>query len=142
MSDDMSKLRGILQKVDFFYSLSFVELDQLIKGLKKRKVTKGTAIIKQGEPGDAFYMIALGSVSVYIKKGMSEKKAATLGKGDFFGEMALIADVPRNATVYADEQCELFVLYKNDFKKILLANPKISAIMNEVLAKRKSKNAY
>jgi CRP-like cAMP-binding protein len=43
---------------------------------------------------------------------------------------------------YADEQCELFVLYKNDFKKILLANPKISAIIKEVLAKRKSKNAY
>jgi CRP-like cAMP-binding protein len=142
MQDDFSNLRSALQKVDFFYSLKFEELDHLIKALKKRKVAKGQSIIKQGEVGDAFFLISSGAVGVYIKKGMmgSQNKVAELSDGDFFGEMALVADVPRAATVTALEPTELFVLYKSDFKKILLSNPKISGIITEVLAKRKHDN--
>jgi CPA1 family monovalent cation:H+ antiporter len=141
MTDDISKLREILQKVDFFYSLSYSELDELIKTLKKRIVPAGQTIIRQGEKGDAFFMIVSGSVSVSVKKGMvGQKKVAELGAGDFFGETALVTEEPRNATITADERCELFVLYKKDFKKILLANPKISTIINKVLAERKAQN--
>jgi len=141
MTDDISKLREILQKVDFFYSLSYSELDELIKTLKKRTVPSGQTIIRQGEKGDAFFMIVSGSVSVSVKKGMvGQKKVAELGAGDFFGETALVTEEPRNATITADERCELFVLYKKDFKKILLANPKISTIINKVLAERKAQN--
>ncbi len=140
MQDDISKLRSILQKVDFFYSLNFAEIDMLIKALKKRKIASGTEIIKQGDTGDAFFMIASGSVSVYTKKGMTVKKVATLSEGDFFGEMALVTSEPRSATVTANEPCELFVLYSKDFKKILMANPKIASMIKEVLAKRKMAN--
>lgn len=141
MADDITRLRETLKKVDFFYSLNFAQLDELIKAMKKQKFRKGEVVIQQGETGDAFYMISVGSVSVHIKKGMSEKKVAGLSEGDFFGETALVTDAPRNATVIAEEPIELFVLHKNSFKKILLANPKISAIIKEELAKRKSKNA-
>ena len=141
MQDDMSKLRSALQKVDFFYSLHFNELDQLIKALRKRKVARGKTIIRQGEKGDAFYLISSGRVSVHIKKGMvGSKKVAELSTGDFFGEMALVTEETRSASVLAEENTELFVLYKSDFKKTFLSNPKISAIINEVLAKRKSSN--
>lgn len=141
MADDITRLRETLKKVDFFYSLNFVQLDELIKAMKKKKFKKGEVIIQQGEAGDAFYMISTGSVSVFIKKGLTEKKAADLAEGAFFGETALVTDSPRNATVIAQEPTELFVLHKASFKKILLANPKISAIIKEELAKRKSKNA-
>ncbi|PKL91350.1 MAG: hypothetical protein CVV21_09050 [Candidatus Goldiibacteriota bacterium HGW-Goldbacteria-1] len=141
MADDITKLRETLKKVDFFYSLNFAQLDELIKAMKKQKFRKGEVVIQQGETGDAFYMISVGSVSIHIKKGMSEKKVAGLAEGDFFGETALVTDAPRNATVIAEAPTELFVLHKNSFKKILLANPKISAIIKEELAKRKSKNA-
>lgn len=76
----------------------------------------------------------MGAVSVVINK----KRVAELGEGDFFGEMALITDLPRTATVTALEPSELFVLYKKDFKKTLLSKPKIAHIINEVLAKRRS----
>jgi len=141
MADDITRLRETLKKVDFFYSLNFAQLDELIKAMKKQKFKKGEVVIQQGETGDAFYMISTGSVSVNIKKGMSEKKVAGLADGDFFGETALVTDAPRNATVIAEAPTELFVLHKVSFKKILLANPKISAIIKEELAKRKSKNA-
>lgn len=57
MSDDFSMLRSALQKVDFFYSLNIMDLDALIKSLKKRKANRGDVLIKQGEIGDKFYLI-------------------------------------------------------------------------------------
>lgn len=141
MADDMSVLRSALQKVDFFYSFNFSELDMLIKSLKKRITKKGEVIIRQGEIGDKFYLIGSGSFSVHVKKGFSgAQKVADLSDGAFFGEMALVSDMPRTATVIAESPGELFILYKKDFKKILLSNPKISAIINEVLARRKASN--
>jgi len=142
MTDDFSRLRSALQKVDFFYSLSFGDLDELIKSLRKRKAKKKEEIIKQGEIGDKFYLLSDGEVSVHVRKGvMSQpKKVATLGPGDFFGEMALVTELPRTATIIAEEPTEMFVLYKKDFKKILMKNPKIAQIINEVLAKRRSSN--
>jgi len=132
--DDMSMLRDALKKVDFFYSLNIMDLDNLIKALKKRAMKKGETIIKQGEIGDKFYLIGSGAVGVYIK----EKKVAELGQGDFFGEMALVTDLPRTATITALDPGELFVLYKKDFKKILMHNPKIAIIINDVFSKRRS----
>jgi CRP-like cAMP-binding protein len=141
IQDDFSLLRNALQKVDFFYNLSFGELDELIKALRKRKVKQGEIIIKQGEIGDKFYIIGSGEVSIHIKKGLGKaKKVATLSTGDFFGEMALVTDLPRTATVIAEEPTELFILYKSDFKKILMKNPKISSIINDALTKRLSSN--
>jgi len=138
---DMAQLRDVLKKVDFFYSLSFAELDELINALKKRPARRGETIIKQGERGDTFYLISKGSVSVYVKKGLfGKKQVAELGEGDFFGEMALVSDEPRSATVIADEDSEVFVLYKKDFKQILLSNPKIAGIIKQVLTERKMKN--
>lgn len=141
MADDMSMLRSALQKVDFFYSLNFSELDMLIKSLKKRKTKKGEVIINQGEIGDKFYLIGRGNFSVHVKKGMAGmQRVADLSDGDFFGEMALVTELPRTATVMAEDSGELFVLYKKDFKKILLSNQRISAIITEVLAKRRASN--
>ena len=132
--DDMSMLRDALKKVDFFYSLNIMDLDNLIKALKKRVMKKSETIIKQGEIGDKFYLIGSGAVAVVI----NSKKVAELGSGDFFGEMALVTDLPRTATVTCLDAGELFVLYKKDFKKILLSNPKIANIINDVLSKRRS----
>ncbi len=140
MTDDFSRLRSALQKVDFFYSLSFGDLDELIRSLRKKRAKKGEEIIKQGEIGDKFYLISSGEVSVNVKKGFGNKKVASLGDGDFFGEMALVTELPRMATIIAETPVELFVLYKRDFKKILMKNQKIAGIINDVLSKRRMSN--
>lgn len=116
------KLRDCLQSVDFLRQLKFDELDKLMEALKKRNCPAGNVIIRQGDPGDAFYMILAGKVEVSDKA----KVLVTRHAGEYFGESALVSDSPRAATVKAIVDSELYVLYKDDFKKILMANPGIA----------------
>jgi CRP-like cAMP-binding protein len=135
-----SRLRQVLQRTYFFQSLKLNELDELIGHLRMIRVQKGYEIIKQGDPGDAFYLIASGKVSVWVKKGFSKKQVASLTSDDFFGEMALISNEPRNATVTAEEITELFILQRYDFDKILMKNPAIAQELKKAYYARKEKN--
>ena len=140
-SSIFGRLRDVLQHTYFFQSLKFHELDELIGGLRMIRVQKGYEVIKQGDPGDAFYLIASGKVSVSVKKGFRTVKAATLGPDDFFGEMALISNDPRSATVVAEDISELFVLERRDFDQILMKNPAIAQEIRKAFFERKAKNA-
>ena len=128
-----------MQNTYFFQSLKLNELDELIGHLRMIRVQKGYEIIKQGDPGDAFYLIAQGKVSVWKKKAMLKSKVAELKSDYFFGEMALISNEPRNATVVADDVTELFVLQRYDFDKILMKNPTIAQELKKAYAERKAK---
>ena len=139
-SSVFSRLRNILLNTYFFQSLKMNELDELIGHLRMIRVQKGYEIIKQGDPGDAFYLIALGSVSVWRKKGFKTVKVAELGEDNFFGEMALISNEPRNATVVAEDVTELFVLQRYDFEKILMNNPGIAQELRKAYFERKERN--
>jgi putative ABC transport system ATP-binding protein len=75
----------------------------------------GDVIVRQGEPGDKFYVIHRGRAEVHKQDDGSGRVLATLKEGDFFGELALLNDQPRSATVVAQEPLELFVLSKEDF---------------------------
>ena len=103
--------------------------------LKKRQCPKGNTVIKQGDPGDAFYMISSGKVEV----SANNKVIATRGPGEFFGEGALLTDGPRGATVKTLMETELYVLYKEDFNKILMHNPGIASSIKLASAQRKTK---
>ena len=129
------KLRDCLQSVDFLYQLKVDELDHLMGALKKRHCDKGYTVIKQGDPGDAFYMISSGKVEVSV----SGKVIATRGIGEYFGEGALLSDGPRGATVKTLEESELYVLYKKDFNEILMHNPGIASSIKLQSAQRKTK---
>jgi CRP-like cAMP-binding protein len=124
---EVRKLRNVLQGVDFFTRLKLEELETLVENLKKRTVPRGHLIIQQGDKNvDAFYMIASGRCTVWIKKGSQMNKVADLGPENYFGERALITEEPRAATVRAETTSELYVLYKNDFNAILMKNPGIA----------------
>jgi CRP-like cAMP-binding protein len=145
MSDAASifnRLRSVLQNTYFFQALQLNELDELIGHLRMVRVQKGYEIVKQGDPGDAFYLIAAGKVSVWMKKGFRKSKVADLGPDEFFGEMALLSNEPRNATVVAEEVAELFILQKYDFEKILMKNPVIVDQLKKSYDERLEKNKF
>jgi CRP-like cAMP-binding protein len=124
---EVRKLRNVLQGVDFFTRLKLEELETLVEALKKRTVPRGTLLIQQGDKNvDAFYMVASGRCTVWIKKGGGMVKVADLGAESYFGERALITEEPRAATVRAETASELYVLYKADFNAILMRNPGIA----------------
>lgn len=138
MSEDFKGMRDALKRVDFLHHLSFAQLDEFLSAMKPEKAKKGETIIKQGEQGEKFYIIAAGEVSIHVKEGFGKpKKVAVLGDGDFFGEIALLTDLPRIATVIAEKNCDLFVMSKKNFKKIVVANPGINRIIQETMFSRK-----
>ena len=134
-------LRRVLQQAYFLQAMGPNELDKLIVSLKPMRVFKGYEIIKQGDPGDAFYLIASGRVSVFVNKGEVRVKVAELGADKYFGEMALISNEPRTATVMAEGLTELFVLQKSDFQNILMKNPSIAAKIKEAYQQRGEANS-
>ena len=136
----IANLRIVLKKIAFLEYLKVNELDELIKALDKRPFTPGEVIIKQNTIGETFYILASGSVGVFKEKWLSKKKIATLASNDIFGEMALIDDVKRSATVVGEEAGELYFLPREAFKKILLANPGIGELIRHTADYRKAKN--
>jgi len=92
----------------------------------------GTAIIRQGDAGDKFYLIRRGSVDVVMDQGRpAERTVARMSEGDFFGERALLTNEPRNATVVARDDVETYTLDKRHFQEALEA----SASLKEQLLK-------
>jgi CRP-like cAMP-binding protein len=128
------KLRDCLKGVDFLYPLKVDELDKLMGAMKKRRYPAGHTVIQQGDRGDAFYLISSGQVSITVK----DKQLKSLHPGDYFGESALVTEAPRNATVKTESETELYILYKEDFKNILMANPTIAASIKSHVAKIKT----
>lgn len=142
-SEETKELMKLLYKVNFFQELKVGQLEALIRKIKKISVSKGKTVIKEGEKGDAFYMISSGQVSVWHNKTMFEKPIFLTNQesGEFFGEMALITNQVRSATVIAETPCVFYVLYKDDFRKILMENPQISAAIEEALTRREARSA-
>jgi len=140
IKSNLRKLRDCLQGVDFMRHLKLDEMDKLLEAMKKRSFAAGDVIIKQGDKGDAFFIIAAGRCTVWIKKGFANPTLAdTLYPDQFFGEGALATDAPRSATVKAEVLTECFILHKDDFNQILMKNPSIATAIKARIAGYKAK---
>jgi len=114
-----------LRKVTFFSACSRKDLRKVAKSSEDRRVAAGTTIVKEGENGSEFFVILDGTVSV-SRQG---RKLATLGPGSGFGELALLVDAPRNATVVADTDVGLVVVRQRQFARLLDEVPGFSRKM-------------
>ena len=111
-----------LSRVKMFASLNKKELGLVAKASDVLTVPAGTDIVKEGEIGHEFYLIASGS-AVVKRKG---RKIAALGPGGYFGEMALLDRGPRTATITTDEPSELIVLGQRQFMAVLDQVPAVA----------------
>jgi MFS family permease len=100
-----------LQMIPIFTPLPEATLEQLARALIPMSVEAKEDIVRQGEPGDRFYIVDSGSVDVLVDGA----PVGTLGAGDHFGEIALLRDVPRTATVRASDSARLLALERDDF---------------------------
>jgi len=102
---------SLLQSVAMFAPLPPLPLERLAARLVPTEAAAGDTIVRQGDSGDVVYVIASGSVDV-VHDG---HHLATLGPGEVFGEIALLRDVPRTATITANEACRLYTLERDEF---------------------------
>jgi len=131
-------LFNTMRGINFFQQFNLDTIDTLIKKIEKYSYPKGTRIIKEGEPGKAFYIIYKGKVKVWKKKTLFSKiNLAELSGGNFFGEMSLVTDDPCSANVTAIEPVEVFVLLKETFRNILRSNPALLEEIKHIIEKRK-----
>jgi CRP-like cAMP-binding protein len=111
----------LLREVPLFASLTGVQITVLCRRLRAMEVAPGEAVIQVGEMGDRFYLIREGSVEVRVpQEGEGEMKTvAHLTRGEYFGEIALLNDTARTATVVASRRTELLALERDDFHALL-----------------------
>jgi Cyclic nucleotide-binding domain/Major Facilitator Superfamily len=102
---------GLLRLSELFAPLPAPEMEAIAHGLVPADATAGTVIVREGEPGERYYVIAGGEVAV-TRAGAP---LATLARGEGFGEIALLRDVPRTATVTATRDAQLYTLAKDAF---------------------------
>jgi len=103
-----------------------------------REIPKGTVLFREGDPGKEMYVLQSGKVAISKRVRDVEKVLATLGPGEFFGEMAIIANKPRNATATVSEDAKLLVIDPKTFESMIRGNSEISVRMIKKLAERLS----
>jgi CRP/FNR family transcriptional regulator, cyclic AMP receptor protein len=121
-----------LKGVPLFAGLSRKELVQLERVCEDLEVEPGRVLCKEGEIGHEFFVLVDGKVQV-VRKG---RRVATLTGGDFLGEIALVTELPRTATVTAETPVRLFVLTPREFDAVLDRNPKVERKVLRALARR------
>ncbi len=104
-----------LKKCSIFKDMSPSDLSDVAQKMKEERFAPGSSIIRQGDIGDKFYVIAEGTTDVLADSGSGSRAVASLGSGGFFGEVALLRDQPRNASVVARDEVLVYSLAKPDF---------------------------
>jgi CRP/FNR family transcriptional regulator, cyclic AMP receptor protein len=121
-----------LKNAPLFEGLSKKELTQLARVSEDMEIPAGATLTKEGDLGHEFFVIVEGETQVK-RKGRS---LGTRGAGDFIGEIALLEQTPRTATVTAKTDLRVFVLTNKDFQRLLEENPGVERKVLRTLAKR------
>jgi CRP-like cAMP-binding protein len=121
----------LLAQVPLFSGLKKKELQRIARTMRDRTVETNEALAVEGKEGVGFFLIESGSALVTV--GGEDRR--TLGPGDYFGEIALIAGTPRTATVVAQEPLRCWGLTHWDFRPLVQGNASIAWELLEALAK-------
>src|SRR6184192_3772320 len=115
---------AVLKAVPLFASFPEDQLRMLTTMVTRRSAPRNTTIMSSGDATDSLYIVLSGRLKVMMSD--SEGKEVILGPGEFFGEMGLIDDEPRSASVVTIEPCELLSIAKRDFKRVLTENSEMA----------------
>ncbi|MEM9532278.1 MAG: cation:proton antiporter [Pseudomonadota bacterium] len=121
----------LVARMPFFADLDEATQQEVVKLLKPRLALPGEQVITQGEKGDCMYFISSGAACVLL-----DPEPVILGRGDFFGEMALLESVPRKVSVISEGFCDLLILATGDFNTLLDAHPALRTTIERVARER------
>lgn len=128
---------SVLKSVEIFSGLSDEELATLEETSIRRSYPKNTVIINENDVADSLYVIESGKVKVYCSdKNGKEFIMNTLSYGDYFGELALLDDDRRSASVRTMEKADFCIIYKQDFNQVLDQHPNIAKTLIKNITRR------
>jgi CRP-like cAMP-binding protein len=125
-----------LPPIPLFNDLSKNAFIELMQRMDVRCVTEGETIIQEGGQGDSFFIIVGGTVKITKVVGGQVMELARLSDGAFFGEMALLSDAPRTASVVAVTDCELFEISRDTLEAVTSSFPSVKQVMNNFYKQR------
>ena len=136
-TQDTDWILNVVQHIDMFSTLTLSEINGVISQMRRYRYKAGRTIVRQGAPGDSFFVIYKGRVEVLNKKSLFKTvKVGELGQGELFGEVSLLRDQPRSATIHALEDTDCFVLFKTDFQKMVRLNPDFASAVKTTSEQR------
>jgi len=134
----LMQFRSIFRKmsrVPLFHSLPPEEIQALLPYVSSRLYKQGQVIIRQGDPGDSFFIIETGRVAVIDEKNNSSP-IAMLSDNDVMGAIALLTGDPRTATAIAATDTRIWVIFKDDFDRLLAGASHLSATITDLVSRR------
>lgn len=135
---EFDRIRDRLRRCDLFEPVGDEELEQLAGRVRLERYFTGETVLRQGEPGDSLYVIDEGRVEVLLRTGENETtRLGEISSGSFFGEMSMMVDEPRSATVRTTAPTRFLVVDREAFRETLQSNPAIASRLSETLALRK-----
>ncbi len=140
-NDPNQNIRQFLKNIPLFAKLSKRELRDIEQLIHRRQYKNSEVVFWQNEPGVGMYIVQNGEVGVFADYATPEQKQlATLGQGDFFGEMALLEDDNRSASAVALCECQLIGIFHPDLFDLFERKPelgiKVLATLGNMLAQR------
>jgi Na+:H+ antiporter len=129
--DEVTVGLAALERMPLFAGLDREHLEDVLAVGRRVSFEPGQAIVERGDPGDAMYIVVDGAAEVDVGGRFHR-----LGRGDFFGEMAVLAGKPREATVKAAEPLQALRIAADDFQAFLAANPRVAVGMLKSLVER------
>jgi CRP-like cAMP-binding protein len=117
------RARDALAQVPLFAGMPPRFLKRLADKMDEQRFMEGATIVRQGEPGDIFYVLVEGEAKV---KDANGRTLSSLIPGDFFGEISLMDGGPRTATVVAETNLTTLALSRKDFSALLQSEPKVT----------------
>ena len=130
------RVKESLQNVQIFRSLPNDAINLIAEKLQRVTFLKDVMIFTIDDPGDCMYIIKSGEVKVIAGTDENDEVLAYLGRGNYFGEMALLTEEPRSASVMASMDSELLMLTKADFDYLIHKHPSIAVTLSHVLSQR------
>ena len=128
---------AVLKAVPLFASFPEDQLRMLTAVITRRSLPRSTTVMASGDPTDSLYIVLSGRLKVMMSDAEGKEVILSiLGPGEFFGEMGLIDDAPRSASVVSIEPCEVLSIAKRDFKKCLAENFEMAQAVMRGLVRR------
>jgi CRP/FNR family transcriptional regulator, cyclic AMP receptor protein len=132
LKEDVEVLRG----VSIFASVDVAKLKLLAFASQRLVFDTGQTLCREGERGEQAFVIVNGEADVFVRAGDDDIRVASVGRNDFVGDIAILCDTPRTATVRASSRCETLAIGKAQLMGLLKSFPEMSIAIMRVLASR------